>query len=30
MKHDVSPDSIPPRGHEAKRASIMDAAGEVF
>ncbi|TIY07416.1 MAG: TetR/AcrR family transcriptional regulator, partial [Mesorhizobium sp.] len=27
MKHDVSPDSIPPRGHEAKRASIMDAAG---
>ncbi|BCH16052.1 TetR/AcrR family transcriptional regulator [Mesorhizobium sp. L-2-11] len=30
MKHDVSPDSIPPRGHEAKRASIMEAAGEVF
>ncbi|TIP82012.1 MAG: TetR/AcrR family transcriptional regulator [Mesorhizobium sp.] len=30
MKHDVSPDTIPPRGHEAKRASIMDAAREVF
>lgn len=25
-----APDSFPPRGHEAKRASIMDAAGSVF
>ncbi|TIW38074.1 MAG: TetR/AcrR family transcriptional regulator, partial [Mesorhizobium sp.] len=30
MKPNVSPDSIMPRGHEAKRVSIMDAAGEVF
>ncbi|TIU53355.1 MAG: TetR/AcrR family transcriptional regulator, partial [Mesorhizobium sp.] len=29
MKTNVSPDTIPPRGHEAKRVSIMDAAGEV-
>ncbi|TIU05084.1 MAG: TetR/AcrR family transcriptional regulator, partial [Mesorhizobium sp.] len=30
MKANASPDTIPPRGHEAKRISIMEAAGEVF
>ena len=30
MKPATSPDSFPPRGHEAKRASILDAAGSVF
>lgn len=30
MKQATSPDSFPPRGHEAKRVSIVEAAGSVF
>lgn len=30
MKANVSPDIVPPRGHEAKRVSIIEAAGDVF
>ena len=30
MKPATSPDSFPPRGHEAKRVSIVEAAGSVF
>ncbi|MER9656788.1 TetR/AcrR family transcriptional regulator [Mesorhizobium sp. M0152] len=30
MKSSVSPDIFPPRGHEAKRVSIVDAAAGVF
>lgn len=30
MKPGISPDNFPPRGHEAKRVSIIDAAGSVF
>lgn len=30
MKPQFSADTLPPRGHEAKRASIIDAAGDVF
>jgi AcrR family transcriptional regulator len=30
MKLHVSPDTLPPRGHEAKRISIVDAAASVF
>ncbi|WP_192258403.1 TetR/AcrR family transcriptional regulator [Mesorhizobium caraganae] len=30
MKPAVSPDIFPPRGHEAKRTSIIDAAASVF
>ncbi|TPM38671.1 TetR/AcrR family transcriptional regulator [Mesorhizobium sp. B2-3-4] len=30
MKSGVSPDTFPPRGHEAKRLSIVDAAAAVF
>jgi AcrR family transcriptional regulator len=30
MKLHVSPDTFPPRGHEAKRISIVDAAAGVF
>ncbi|MGX5844058.1 TetR/AcrR family transcriptional regulator [Mesorhizobium sp. ArgA1] len=30
MKAGVSPDIFPPRGHEAKRMSIIDAAASVF
>jgi AcrR family transcriptional regulator len=30
MKLPVSPDIFPPRGHEAKRVSIVDAAASVF
>jgi AcrR family transcriptional regulator len=30
MKPSVLPDTLPPRGHEAKRVSIIDAAGDVF
>ncbi|TGT42122.1 TetR/AcrR family transcriptional regulator [Mesorhizobium sp. M8A.F.Ca.ET.165.01.1.1] len=30
MRPDVSPDTFPPRGHEAKRMSIVDAAAGVF
>ena len=30
MKPGVSPDTFPPRGHEAKRLSIVDAAAGVF
>jgi AcrR family transcriptional regulator len=30
MKLHVSPDTFPPRGHEAKRVSIVDAAALVF
>ncbi|TGQ42697.1 TetR/AcrR family transcriptional regulator [Mesorhizobium sp. M00.F.Ca.ET.216.01.1.1] len=30
MKLRVSPDTFPPRGHEAKRISIVDAAASVF
>jgi AcrR family transcriptional regulator len=30
MKPLVSPDRLPPRGHEAKRVSILDAASAVF
>nr|AIA12301.1 Bacterial regulatory proteins, tetR family [uncultured bacterium] len=30
MKPAVSPDIFPPRGHEAKRMSIIDAAASVF
>jgi AcrR family transcriptional regulator len=30
MKHGVSPDTFPPRSHEAKRVSVVDAAASVF
>src|SRR5438132_5442601 len=30
MKLGVSPDTFPPRSHEAKRISVVDAAGSVF
>ena len=30
MKHGVSPDTFPPRSHEAKRVSVIDAAASVF
>ncbi|WP_315923787.1 TetR/AcrR family transcriptional regulator [Mesorhizobium sp. SP-1A] len=30
MNTAISPDTLPPRGHNAKRMSIIDAAGEVF
>ncbi|CDX13081.1 TetR family transcription regulator [Mesorhizobium sp. ORS 3324] len=30
MKHGVSPDTFPPRSHEAKRISVVDAAASVF
>lgn len=30
MKAHISPDTFPPRGHTAKRVSIIDAAGAVF
>lgn len=30
MKLALAPDTFPPRGHEAKRLSIVDAAGAVF
>ncbi|CDX26428.1 TetR family transcription regulator [Mesorhizobium plurifarium] len=30
MKHGVSPDTFPPRSHEAKRVSVVDAAAAVF
>ncbi|TIV21454.1 MAG: TetR/AcrR family transcriptional regulator [Mesorhizobium sp.] len=30
MKHGVSPDTFPPRSHEAKRVSVVDAAAFVF
>lgn len=30
MRSDVAADTLPPRGHEAKKASILDAAGNVF
>jgi AcrR family transcriptional regulator len=30
MKHGVSPDTFPPRSHEAKRVSVVDAAAGVF
>ena len=30
MRPGVSPDTFPPRGHEAKRVSIVDAAASVF
>lgn len=30
MKTSVSPDTFPPRGHEAKRVSIVEAAASVF
>ena len=30
MKAPHAPDRLPPRGHEAKRVSIIDAAGSVF
>ncbi|NUS21449.1 MAG: TetR/AcrR family transcriptional regulator [Mesorhizobium sp.] len=30
MKHGVSPDTFPPRSHEAKRVSVVDAASSVF
>ncbi|RVD11698.1 TetR/AcrR family transcriptional regulator, partial [Mesorhizobium sp. M2A.F.Ca.ET.029.05.1.1] len=30
MRHGVSPDTFPPRSHEAKRVSVVDAAASVF
>jgi AcrR family transcriptional regulator len=30
MKPQTAADTLPPRGHEAKRVSIIDAAGDVF
>ena len=30
MKHGVSPDTFPPRSHEAKRVSVVEAAASVF
>jgi AcrR family transcriptional regulator len=30
MRSGISPDTFPPRGHEAKRAAILGAAGAVF
>ncbi|TPI39877.1 TetR/AcrR family transcriptional regulator [Mesorhizobium sp. B3-1-9] len=30
MKHGISPDTFPPRSHEAKRVSVVEAAASVF